>query len=311
MHLQTAFNQFIRKKRLKNLSDKTIENYIAFVSPFVNHFGASFDIQNLTTEDILTYIDGLFCKNIADATRATYIRHLKIFLRWMKDCYNIPVALSEIEIPRTGKKIVYILSDEDIRHLFSSIECENEWLQLRNCAIVSLMLGSGLRQSEVVTLKWLNIHFDQDYAIVSGKGEKVRCVPMGAVIRNFLLEYKKLCPFRSEYVFVSRRGDPITNNTIKQLIQKLKKKSGIDFSSHKLRHNFATNYCMDSLERTGQCDAYTLQVLLGHENVKTTEKYLHYARSMVAAKNNHDHLDQVFGLQKKDIKKHRPQGFKP
>lgn len=311
MQLQSAFNLFIRKKRLKNLSDRTIENYISFVSPFIDHFGASFDIQNFTTENILTYIEQFFCRKLSDATRATYIRHLKIFLRWMKDCYDIPVSLIEIEIPKTGKKNVYILSDDDIRHLFSCVKCESEWLQLRNCAIIAFMLGSGLRQNEVVTLKWVNIHFDQNFAIVSGKGDKDRCVPLGSLICSFLKDYKICCPYKSEFVFVNRRGDPITNNTIKQLIQKLKRSSGIDFSSHKLRHNFATNYCLDSLERTGQCDAYTLQVLLGHENVKTTEKYLHYARSMVAAKNNHDHLDQVFGLQKNAQKKHRPQGLKP
>ena len=117
-----------------------------------------------------------------------------------------------------------------------------------------------------------------------------------SVVNGFLEEYRKLCPYERDYVFVSRRGAPITNNTIKKFIQKIKCSTGIDLSSHKLRHNFATNYCIDSLEETGQCDAFTLQVLMGHESVKTTEKYMHYASSMVASKNAHSHLDMVFGV---------------
>ena len=109
-------------------------------------------------------------------------------------------------------------------------------------------------------------------------------------------EYRELCPYESDYVFVDRYGNSITNNAIKKLVQKLKKSTGLDFCSHKLRHNFATNYCIDSLEQTGQCDAFTLQVLMGHESVKTTEKYMHYASSMVASKNVHSHLDMVFGV---------------
>ena len=311
MILKDSFDQFIRKKRLKNLSFKTIDNYISFVSPFIDYVGGSADVLELATEDILTYIDSLYSRTLSDATRATYIRHLKIYLRWLKDVFNIPVILSEIDIPKVSKKNVYILNDDDIRLLFSSVRCESEWMQLRNCVIIALMLGSGLRQNEVVTLKWCDVFLDQDYAIVTGKGNKFRCVPLGSVTSAYLKEYKKLCPFRSEYVIVSRHGGSVTNNTIKQLVQKLKKSTGIDFSSHKLRHNFATNYCLDALERCGQCDAYTLQVLLGHEDVKTTERYLHYARSIVAAKNAHDHLDLVFGVQKKGTKKAPPPRLNP
>jgi len=296
MTVTAAFSHFITKKKLKNLSPKTIEDYISFVSPFIAYIGETLEISELDTDLVLGYISTLYNRKLADATRATYIRHIKAFIRWMKDCYNIPVALSEIELPKTGKKFVHILTPEDIRHLFSCIKCESEWLTNRNCAIIAFMLGSGLRQNEVTTLKWDNIYFQPGYAIVRGKGDKERCVPLGNIVNGFLKEYKKLCPFESDFVFVGRRGTPITNNTIKQLVQKLKLATGIDFSSHKLRHNFATNFCIDSLETTGQCDAFTLQVLMGHENVKTTERYMHYARSMIASKNSHSYLDTVFGV---------------
>lgn len=296
MIVKDAFSRFLLKKQLKNLSEKTIENYIDFVAPFMQFVGQSTNVSEITTDLVLSYIATLYERHLADATRATYIRHIKAFLRWLKDCYGIPVALSEIELPKVGKKLVHILTPEDIKLLFSSVSCESEWLRIRNCSIIALMLGSGLRQNEVTTLLWKNMYFEQGYAVVQGKGNKDRCVPLGITIAGFLREYRQLCPFTCEYVFVGRYGAPITNNTIKQLVQKLKCLTGLDFSSHKLRHNFATNFCKDALEEKGQCDAYTLQVLMGHENVKTTEKYMHYASSMVASKNTHSHLDRVFGV---------------
>lgn len=296
MTVQEAFERFILKKKLKNLSPKTIQNYTDFLMPFLSYLGKDTDISLITTDLVLGYISSLYDRKLADATRATYIRHIKAFLRWLKDCYNIPVALSEIELPKTGKKLVHILSADDIKHLFASVHCESEWLTKRNCSIIALMLGSGLRQGEVTTLKWENVYFDDGYALVCGKGSKERCVPLGSTVSRYLKDYRSECPFSNDYVFVCRRGKPITNNAIKQLMQKLKQETGINFSSHKLRHNFATNFCKDSLETTGQCDAFTLQVLMGHENVKTTEKYMHYASSLIASKNAHSHLDAVFGV---------------
>ena len=294
--LNDAFNRFIRKKRLKNCSEKTIKNYTEMLAPFLEFLGANIDVSGITTDVVLDYIDTLFSRKLADASRATYIRHIRTFLRWLKDCYDIPVALTEIELPKTRKKIVRLLTDDEIKLLFNNITCQTEWLRLRNCSIVALMLGSGLRQNEVTTLQWKNMYFNENYAVVRGKGDKERCVPLGSTTIQYLMQYKSLCPYENEFVFVERRGAPITNNAIKLLVQKIKKRTGIDFSSHKLRHNFATNFCKDSLEATGQCDAFTLQVIMGHEDIKTTEKYMHYASSMIASKNARSHLDAVFGV---------------
>lgn len=296
MTIIDAFNSFLLKKRLRNLSPKTISAYKSFVSPFIHYVGESSDIMKITTDICLNYISSLYDRQLADATRATYIRHIKAFLHWLKDKYSIPVALSDIEIPKVGKKLVAILTADDIQTILSCISCESEWLRIRNCAIIALMLDSGLRQNEVTTLLQSNIKYKLGYIIVHGKGNKERCVPLGSVSRSLLQKYQELCPYTSNYVFVERHGKPLTNNAVKLMVQKLKKASGIDFSSHKLRHNFATNFCIDRLEESGQCDAYTLQTIMGHENIKTTESYMHYAQSMIASKNCRSHLDRVFGV---------------
>lgn len=296
MTVKEAFDLFLFKKRLKNLSGKTIENYVDNVIPFIRYIGESIEVSEITTDLVLEYISKLYDRPLADASRATYIRHIKAFVRWLKDKYNVPVVLSEIELPKVAKKLVHILTVDELKSLFECIECESEWMRNRNCAIVAFMLSSGLRQNEVSTLLWKNIYIDQGYAYVLGKGNKERYVPLGTLVGIYLEKYRELCPYQSEFVFVERRGEPITNNAIKLLIQKLKRKTGFDFSSHKLRHNFATNYCRESLEETGQCDAFTLQVIMGHEDVKTTEGYMHTARSLIASKNSHSYLDKVFGV---------------
>lgn len=294
MTVKKAFERFIFKKKIKNLSPKTLQTYDECIKPFMHYIGE--EIEEIDTDLVLAYISTLYNRSLATATRASYTRHIKAFMRWLKDCYNIPVALSEIEIPKADKKLVHILTQDDIRLLFTSVKCESEWLTERNCAILSLMLDSGLRRNEVVTLKWNNVFFDENYVLVCGKGSKERFIPLGTFTKGLLEKYRSLCPFINDYVFVGRYGKPITDNTIKLFVQKLKQSTGLDFSAHKLRHNFATNYCIDSLESTGQCDAFTLQVLMGHENVKTTERYMHYATSMLASRNNHSHLDALFGV---------------
>lgn len=104
------FERFIFKKKIKNLSPKTLQNYVDFVTPFLLYVGKDTDISCITTDLVLEYISTLYDRKLADATRATYIRHIKAFLRWLKDCYNISVAMSEIELPKTAKKFVHILS---------------------------------------------------------------------------------------------------------------------------------------------------------------------------------------------------------
>ena len=296
MTASDAYNKFLRAKQLRGLSPKTVDSYKSFLLPFVQFVGDSVEISALNTDIALDYIQTLFTRPLADATRATYVRHLKVFLRWLKEKYNVFFDLTEIVIPKTGKKVVHLLSPDEVMKLFSSISSKIGWIQLRNYAILSLMLDSGLRQGEIVSLLWCNVDYSRKIALVYGKGKKERYIPLGEFSIDCLSKYQQACPFKSEYVFVGRRGEQITKNAVKLFVQKLRKTSGIDFSSHKLRHNFATNYVIDSLERTGQCDVFTLQALMGHESAKTTEVYLHQAAVMIALKNNHSHLDGIMGV---------------
>lgn len=293
MTVKQAFDSFIRSRELRGLSAKTIKCYTDFNEPFISAVGTSLSIFSLTREQIDDYFYTLFESDNSMATIATYIRHIKIFLKWAENEYHLEIEAKTIVIPKTPKKQVRIYNDAEIVLIFRTIQTEKPWLTSRNRALVALMLDSGLRQNEVCTLLTSNIQFENKMLKVLGKGSKERMVPIGKITRHYLKEYLASCPYHTENTFVSRRGDPLTCDAVKHLISKLAKKLPFEFSSHKLRHNFATNYCIDQYEKYGRIDIFQLMSLMGHENISTTQKYLHYAMDIIAARADISHIDNI------------------
>lgn len=109
---------------------------------------------------------------------------------------------------------------------------------------------------------------------------------------NFIGSQTSLSDLTQERV--SRTGKELTCNAVKHMMFSIQRKLPFEFSSHKLRHNFATNYCIDQYEKTGQIDIYKLMLLMGHEDIETTRVYLHHANQIIASKMNISHLDKVF-----------------
>lgn len=293
MTIENALNKYITKKQLAGLADKSIHNYKMFISFFVRFIGEDTPVTALTPDMVDSYLDYQVQRPLSKATLATYIRNAKIFLQWIERTYNVSVDASEIVVPKTPKTAPRIYSNEDIRLIFSAITCENEWLRLRNCAMVALMLDSGLRQSEVCHLKHCDVDFNSNILRVHGKGGKERLVPLGTFSKQFILDYLNICPYESKYLFVARHDGAVTNNTLKLAIRKIAKKLPFEFSCHKLRHNFATNYCIDQYEECGRVDIYSLMAIMGHENIETTEGYLHFAMQVLASKQHVSHLDKI------------------
>lgn len=293
--MNAAFENFILSRKLMDLSPKTIIAYTDFIRPFVAFIGPEKELMQVTQNDISHYIQTLLERPISRSTRATYIRHVKIFLKWSEREYEVSYKSKVIKVPKSPKKNVKLYSDDELCMIFDSISADEPWIILRNRCIVALMYDSGLRQSEICNLKYSSISFSQNYMTVLGKGNKERTVSLGILAKEFLNRYRELCPFISDTVFVTRTGNPITCNTIKLMVSKLAKKLPFELSSHKLRHNFATNYCLDQYEQTGQIDIYKLKYLMGHENIETTERYLHFAYEIIASRNSISHLDKMIG----------------
>lgn len=262
--------------------------------PFLSFCGADTDVQAISNAQIGAYIEKCMEKGVSQGTLSTTIRHLKVFLRYIADDYHVSYILRKIRVPKMPKKNLRIYTDTEIVIIFQSVKAGSPWLTYRNCAIVALMLDSGLRQAEVCGLLKKDVNFDSNILKVCGKGNKKRVVPLGRLARHYLEVYQDACPYSdSERVFVGRRGQNLTCDAVKHMISKLAAKLPFEFSSHKLRHNFATNYCLDQYEHYGQVDIYRLMILMGHEDINTTRRYLHFANQLIAVKTNISHIDGI------------------
>lgn len=294
MTLKLAFDNFILAKKMQCLTEKSIKNYKEFIIPFMRVIGHNTDVKEITQEDVIQYILSVTERSISISTKGTYIRHLKVFLKWISEECEVIYDVSKIKIPKCAKKNIRVYSNDEIRLIFDSVQTTEVWLTIRNKLMIALMLDSGLRRNEVVNLQRGNIFIDENYISILGKGNKERVVPLGNTSVILLKEYYKMCPYETSFVFCNLDGTQITNNTIKLMISKLSKKLPFEFSAHKLRHNFATNYCLDQTEKYGRVDIYKLMILMGHEDIETTRRYLHMANKIVAAKDHISHLDGVF-----------------
>lgn len=295
MTISKALTEFIYQKKLGGLAQTSIDNYRFTLTPFLRYLGPDLPLVAVSYEVVSDYIMGLYEKPLSRASVSSYIRNIRIFLRWVYTEYELPFDPVKIKIPKSPKKVVHIYSDSEIRYIFSSIKTAFPWITARNRAIVALMLDSGLRQCEVCGLLWADIDKERHIMKVTGKGSKERMVPVGDFSIHLLLEYAELCPFSDmPFVFLDRKGNQLTKNAVKLFTNRLERRLPFKLSSHKLRHNFATNYCIDHVHQTGKTDVYDLSILMGHESIETTKKYEHFAHEIIAIENSISHLDGVY-----------------
>lgn len=294
MTVESVYNKFIRSRKLKGLSEKSITAYENFAGQFVRFIGSGADLYSLTQDDLEDYIEYQVDRDISRNTLSTYIRHFKIFVRWVCDNYEVAFTYKTIKVPKSTKKVVRVYSESEIRQIFEALHYPVEWIERRNKAIVAFMLDSGIRQGEICSLKAVNVRCDLNRMVVRGKGDKERIVPLGQLSASLYKEYRSVCPFDSEMAFVTKTGDAMETNTVKLMVAKLGKKLPFEISSHKLRHNFATNYCLDMYYKNGSIDIYRLMVIMGHEDISTTRRYLHLANEIIASSECLSHLDGIF-----------------
>lgn len=295
MTLQEAMEDFLFSKKLAGLEAGSIKNYRATLSLMVSFVGPETPLESVSYSAVTKYILSVYDKPVSKATASSYIRNIRIFFRWASVEHGISFDPLKIKVPKSPKRNVHIYSDSEIRLIFSLVDTSVPWITARNRAIVALMLDSGLRQFEVCGLLYENIDRERQVMKVSGKGAKDRVVPLGRMSAEFLNDYRKKCPYiDSPYVFLDRRGGKLSPNAVRLFVYRLENQLPFKLSSHKLRHNFATNFCIDNMRTKGNTCVYDLSILMGHESIETTKKYEHFAHEIIAAENNISHLDGVF-----------------
>jgi len=271
MTLHAAIEEFLIEQQVRGNTQKTLKYYRQSLMCFAS-FAGQVELESVDLVTCKKYYIHLAGKGITTTTVQTYIRALRAFLTW---CFNegyLPESIpARFKLPKAQRKTIDVLTDEEIRRLFACFDLRT-MTGARNYAICALMLDSGLRLNEVVTLPIGAVHVSEGYAIVDGKGNKQRLVPLGLQSKRALIRYMGRVPQGEQRtpLFVKDTLTPLQQSTVKQLFRKLKTRAGIPrLRPHLLRHSFATRY----LENGG--DIYSLQQILGHTSLEMVKRYVH------------------------------------
>lgn len=286
MTIQDSIDEFLIDQRVRGNSQSTIDYYSFSLGLFSNFIGVNSDVSfisiRLCKEYYLYLVED---RSIKSVSIQTYIRALRSYLNWLYDNDYIDTNICDkFKLPKATRKVIDVLSDAEIERLLAALS-GSDWLTVRNRLIVTLMLDSGLRLNEVVTLRSSSVHLKDRYLIVTGKGDKQRTVPFGSFTAQTLVEYLTITQdARSDGSLIikvseTRCGfEQITQATIKNMFRRLKARANIPrLYPHLLRHTFATRY----LENGG--NIYTLQAILGHTSLEMVKKYLHLATTRIRA----------------------------
>lgn len=263
-----ALNEFLLDGKLKGNSKQTEVFYRRVLGYFQSDQQIDL-VEEINLALCKRWLLALMERDLSSASVQTYVRGVRAFLHWLFVNEYLPTDISErFKLPKAQRKIIDILTPDEVRQL---IECfdTNDFYDLRNLCICLLMVDSGLRLNEAVTLQTAQFHLRDRYCIVDGKCNKQRYVPIGELAAKYLEQYISVCP-KSHALFCQIDGSPITITTMKDMFRKLKIRSGIPrIHPHLLRHTFATRY----LENGG--NIYNLQIIMGHSTLEMVKKYLH------------------------------------
>jgi site-specific recombinase XerD len=277
--LLTLHEAFCQDAFLRNYRPTTIGWWKGSLQMLLNHFSDDVltSVSDLTHERLRRY---LYEKRVGGWSADTFnnqYRALKAFFNWcVKHGHIGSDPLAGIERPRLEKKLPKRLTKEEaervLEHAFHA-DYHYRFLRFRNRAVIAVMLYAGLRASETLNLKMGDVDLPNRTLFVRcGKGAKDRMVPMSAALARYLSEYlddRRRLRRTSAVFFTSLQGDrPFTYRGLRRLVDRIKAATGIAFSSHRLRHTFAT------LMLEGGCDLFSLQKMMGHSDIQTTTIYL-------------------------------------
>lgn len=270
----------------RGLSDNTREAYVRDVGKLVRYLETEkVTLREVTTDTLRAFAADLFELGISPRTQARIVSGIKSFFRFLKlEGYLDSNPSLLLESPALRRHLPEVLRVDEIDAMIGAIDMEKAEGQ-RNRAIMETLYGCGLRVSELINLEISKLYFDEQFIMVHGKGDKERIVPISPQaireIKDYLPDRALLPVKRGEenILFLNRRGHRLTRVMIFYIIKQLAEAAGIrkEVSPHTLRHSFATHL----LE--GGANLRAIQQMLGHEDISTTEIYLHIDRSMLRA----------------------------
>lgn len=277
----TAFKQYIQAER--GLAKNTLLSYGRDLDRFAAWVadGGLKKFLSPTIRELSNYLIQLREENLAPPSVARHLIALKMFYRFLQLEEKVSTNMVELlSSPSLWERIPQVLSPDAVTKLLLAPQ-SGERFYYRDRALLETLYATGSRASEVVGLKLEDTHLDSEFVKCFGKGSKQRVVPIGRPAIDALKAYltmqrPTLIPAGSDvpWVFVSRAGQQLTREMLWILVKKYVKRAGLNpkVSPHTLRHSFATHLL------SGGADLRTVQELLGHANIRTTQNYTHVDR---------------------------------
>ena len=282
-----SFQSYLKIER--GLSKNTVANYtfdLERLSKFLLENEITISPEKINEETIQQFIYSV-SKEVNARSQARIISGLKSFFSYLIfEDYRADNPMELIEAPRIGRKLPDTLSVDDIDNLIEAIDLSKPEGE-RNRAILETLYCCGLRVSEIIMLKISDLFFDEGFIKITGKGNKQRFVPIAKgtqkyidIYRNNIRNHLVIAKGHEDTLFLNRRGKQLTRAMIFTIVKELAVKINLlkTISPHTLRHSFATHLLENG------ADLRSIQMMLGHESITTTEIYVHLDRK---------HLTQV------------------
>ncbi len=280
MHdLLVEYQHYLISEKMKG--ENTVKSYSSDLENYLYYLEQKLlidDVSLITTDSIkkfLTYLKKLGYSASSSSRALSAIKSFHKFLFIEHHTKTNPAT--SLSSPKLEKKLPTVLSIEEVLKLLDTLDSSTPYNQ-RNQAMIELMYATGLRVSELVSLKLTDLHLTNKMISTTGKGNKERIVPINdyasKILRNYIIEArpKLVIPSRDEgYVFLNNQGTAISRQSFFLILKEIAKKAGIskEISPHTLRHSFATH-----LLEAGT-DLRLIQEMLGHEDISTTQIYTH------------------------------------
>jgi integrase/recombinase XerD len=271
----------------KSLSDHSVVAYLHDIDLLTQYFELSGNLQapdQVALNHLQDFIRHLAELGMSPGSQARIISGIRQFYKYClieQICRTDPTTL--LEAPKLKRALPDVLSYDEIEMMLAQLDLSKPEGG-RNKAILETMYSCGLRVSEVVNLKISQLYLDVGFIRVTGKGDKERLVPIGSSATKYILLYKDqirchipVKPGKEDFLFLNRRGSPLTRVMIFIMIKDLARKASImkTISPHTFRHSFATHLV------EGGADLRAVQEMLGHESITTTEIYTHLDREFL------------------------------
>lgn len=262
----------------KKYSSLTISNYKRDIEYFFSFLQDKkiTNIKNVKYNDIRNYLIHLHDHQYSKKTVSRYISSLRTFFKYLYiegDICNNPMIL--VSSPKLDKRLPVFLYTNDLEQLLNSPNLDNIY-GIRDSLILELLYSTGIRVSELVNIKLKDIHFDEKRIKILGKGNKERYVLYGEICSQKLINYlnnsrETFNIKNSEFLLLGKNGTKLTTRFIEKIIKKYQQQANIKVkvTPHTLRHTFAT-HLLD-----GGADLKTVQELMGHESLSSTQVYTH------------------------------------